>query len=190
MSYASTFRPLASLLSLALIVFAGAIARAEPRMEMHRSAVSADDGSGWHAAVSTKGSFSIRLPIPFNDFTTYDDSGNQAVHAIGGKSSEGIKFAAFQLPITAKTPDDLNTIPKSLSASRANKVSDVSRQTQDGADTISFSVANSTSGSFVHCIRTKNALYMLSIEFPNAYREPAAAMKDAFFASFKLKGSS
>jgi hypothetical protein len=190
MPYASTFRPLASLLSLALIAFAGAVAQAEPRIEMHRSAVSADDGSGWHSAVSTRGSFSIRLPIPFNDFTSYDDSGSQVVHAIGGKSSEGIKFAAFQLPITAKTPDDLNTIPKSLAANRANKVSDVNRQTQDGVDTISFSVATATSGSYFHCVRTKDALYMLSIEFPNAYREPATAVKDGFFGSFKLKGNS
>jgi hypothetical protein len=192
MPYASTVRALASLLSLALIVFGGAVAQAEPkpRLEMHRSGVSADDGSGWHSAVSTKGSFSIRLPIPFNDFTSYDDSSKEAVHAIGGKSTEGIKFAAFQLPITAKTPDDLNTIPKSLAANRANKVSDVSRQTQDGADTISFSVATATSGSYFRCIRTKDALYMLSIEFPNAYRETVAVMKDTFFASFKLKGSS
>jgi hypothetical protein len=31
---------------------------------------------------------------------------------------------------------------------------------------------------------------MLSIEFPNAYREVVASMKDKFFRSFKLKGKS
>jgi len=34
-----------------------AIAEAEPKLEMHRVGASTDDGSGWHLAVSTKGSF-------------------------------------------------------------------------------------------------------------------------------------
>jgi len=55
--------------------------------------------------------FSIRVPIPFNDFTTHDARTGEVSHAIGGKSSEGIKFMAVELPVTAKTPDDLGAIP-------------------------------------------------------------------------------
>lgn len=54
----------------AIVLGVTATAHARPKLEMHRVGVSADDGSGWHLAVSSKGSFSIRLPIPFNDFTT------------------------------------------------------------------------------------------------------------------------
>jgi hypothetical protein len=184
-----TIRQLARLLSPALIIFATAVAQAQqPKLEMHRAGVSADDGSGWHAAVSTKGSFSIRVPLPFNDFTTHDASTGDVSHVVGGRSSEGIKFMAVELPLTARTPADLATIPKSLASNPANKVSDVSRQAKDGVDTLSFSVAGAASGAYFRYVKMKNALYMLSIEFPNAHREVVAAMKDRFFGSFKLKG--
>jgi len=86
-------RLLASIVSLVLMVSTSAIA--EPKLEMHRVGVNAGDGSGWYPAVSTKGSFSILLPIPFNDFTTSDSDTDQVSHVVGGKSSEGIKFTAW-----------------------------------------------------------------------------------------------
>ena len=185
---ASSLQPLASLLSIVLILFASAIAQAQqPTLEMHRTGVNADDGTGWHPAVSTKGSFSIHVPIPFNDFTARDASTGEASHAIGGKSSEGIKYVATELPIIAKTPNDLAAIPKTFSSNPANKVSDVSRQTKDNVDTLSFSVTSPASGAHFRYIRTKSALYMLTIEFPNEHREVATATKDRFFGSFKLK---
>jgi len=184
------FRLFAMVFSSAVILFACATAKAQqPTLEMHRAGINADDGSGWHSAVSTKGSFSIRVPIPFNDFTIHDARTGEVSHAIGGKSSEGIKFMAVETPVTAKTPDDLGSIPKSFSSNPANKVSDVGRQTKDGADNLSFSVAGPASSAHIRYIKVKGVLYMLSIEFPNTYREAVAAMKDGFFGSFKLKGS-
>lgn len=188
---ASTLRLFATAFASAVIVFAGATAKAQqPKLEMHRVGVSADDGSGWHAALSTKGAFSVRVPLPFNDFTTHDPRTGEVSHAIGGKSSEGIKFMVLEAPVTAKTPDDLAAIPKSFASSPANKVSDVSRQTKDGADIMSFSVAGPATSTHLRYIKVKGTLYMLSIEFPNAHRETVAAMKDKFFGSFKLKGKS
>jgi hypothetical protein len=105
----------ATVFSLAVIIFACATANAQqPKLEMHRVGVSADDGTGWHPAVSTKGTFSIRLPIPFNDFTTHDTRSGEVSHAVGGKSSEGIKFMAVEIPVTATTLADLGAIPKSF----------------------------------------------------------------------------
>src|SRR5437868_12349875 len=103
-------------LALAAIVLGvTATAHAQPKLEMHRAGVSADDGSGWHLAVSSKGSFSIRLPIPFNDFTILDPSTGEMTYAVGGKSSEGIKFSAAELPVAGKKPKDLATILESFS---------------------------------------------------------------------------
>lgn len=183
-------RLVAALLASAAIVLACATANAQPKLEMHRVGVSADDGSGWHAAASTKGAFSIRVPIPFNDFTTRDERTGEVSHAIGGKSSEGIKFAAVEIPVTAKTPADLGAIAKSFSSNPVNKVSDVSRQTKDGAETMSFSVDGPASSAHFRYIKVKGTIYTLSIEFPNAYRDTVAPMKDKYFASFKLKGKS
>jgi hypothetical protein len=173
---------------LALIVSTSATA--EPKLEMHRVGVNVDDGSGWYPAVSTKGSFSILLPIPFNDFTTRDPGTDEVSHVVGGKSSEGIKFTAVELPVTAKTPVDLAAIPKSFSSNPANKVSDVSRNTKDDVDSLSFSVANSATTAHTRYIRMKGTLYILTIEYPNTYRDVVAGKKDKFFGSFKLKGKS
>ncbi len=187
---ASIFHLVATALS-AIIIFACTTANAQqPKLEMHRAGVNADDGSGWHPAVSTKGAFSIRVPIPFNDFTVHDARTGEVSHAVGGKSSEGIKFMAVAVPVTAKTPHDLGAIPKSFSSNPANKVADVNRQTKDGADTLSFSVIGPASTAHFRYVKVKDTLYTLSIEFPNAYREAVAAMKDKFFSSFKLKGKS
>jgi hypothetical protein len=183
----SILRLLASVLSLALIVSTSATA--EPKLELHRVGVNVDDGSGWYLAVSTKGSFSILLPIPFNDFTV-SDAGTDVSHGVGGKSSEGIKFTAVETPVTAKTPVDLAAVPKSFSSDPANKVSDVSRTTKDDVDNLSFSVAKSATSVHTRFIKTKDKLYILTIEYPNAYRDLVAGTKDKFFGSFKLKGQS
>lgn len=184
----SILRLLAGVFALALIVSTSATA--EPKLEMHRVGVNVDDGSGWYPAVSTKGSFSILLPIPFNDFTTRDPGTGEVSHVVGGKSSEGIKFMAVETPVTAKTPVDLAAIPKSFSSNPANKVSDVSRNTKDDVDNLSFSVANSATTAHIRYIRMKGTLYVLTIEYPNAHRDVVAEKKDKFFGSFKLKGKS
>ena len=184
----SILRRLVTVFSLAVIVSTSATA--EPKLELHRAGVNADDGSGWYPAVSTKGSFSILLPIPFNDFTTSDQSTDEVSHVVGGKSSEGIKFMALETPVTAKTPADLAAIPKSFSSKPANKVSDVSHDTKDDVDNLFVSVANSATTAHFRYIRMKGTLYILTIEYPNAYRDVVAEKKDKFFGSFKLKGKS
>jgi hypothetical protein len=96
-------RLFAIILSSALTLTCAPARAQQPKLEMHRVGVNADDGSGWHQAVSTKGTFSVRVPIPFNDFTTHDAATGEVSHVIGGKSSEGIKFMAVEIPVTAKT---------------------------------------------------------------------------------------
>ncbi len=66
-------------LPLTLIMLPAVAARAQqPKLEMHRSGVVSKDPSGWHLAVSTKGSFSVRMPIPFNDFTVRSTDAKRA----------------------------------------------------------------------------------------------------------------
>src|SRR5262245_54865266 len=84
----------------------------QPKLEMHRVGVSSDDGSASQLAACSKGSCSSNLPTPFNEFTPRAATG-EASHVIGGKSAEGIKYPATELPITAKTPGDLQAITKS-----------------------------------------------------------------------------
>ena len=186
-------KPFCQHLRLALIAISiswPAIAIAQPKLEMHRVGVKADDGSGWHLAVSSKGSFSVLLPIPFNDFTTNDAATGETTYVVGGKSSEGIKFAAVELAPSGKTPPDLAAIPKTLAASPANKVSDVSRSNRGDADVLTLTMANATTTLYMRSIQQNGVRYTLTIEFPNAYRDLVAANRDRFFESFKLKAKS
>jgi hypothetical protein len=69
-------------------------------------------------------------------------------------------------------------------------VSDVSRNTTDEVDSVSFSVASPATTAHIRYIKMKDTLYTLTIEYPNAYRDLVAERKDKFFESFKLKGKS
>ena len=167
-----------------------AVARAEPKLEMHRVGVKTDDGSGWNTAISTDGSFAVLMPIPFNDFTTRDAATGETSYVIGGKSTEGIKFVALEILPGGKPLPDLASIPQTLAATAGNTVSDVMRSSKDDADVLSFMVVNARVTLYMRCIQLRGGRYLLSIELPNAHRGLVAEFKDRFFRSFKLKTKS
>jgi len=181
------------LLPLALTMLLGVAAQAQqPKVEMHRSGVDSKDPSGWHLAVSTKGSFSIRMPIPFNDFSirsgdpkAREGAGEEVTHVIGGKSSEGIKVSAVEIPVPTKGAPSLDKMLADFSAKPGNKVADVQRASKGDLDTLSFSVGGAQTSAYIRYVRTKSATYSLVIEFPNAHRDDVAAIRDEFFDSFK-----
>jgi hypothetical protein len=187
----SIVRLFAPFLSPALVMLPAIAARAQqPKLEMHRAGVVSQDPSGWHLAVSTKGSFSVRMPIPFNDFTVRSSdpkTGEEVTHVIGGKSTEGIKLSAVELPTSAKSAPSLEKILAEFSAKPGTKVSDVQRAAKSDVDTLSFSVSGAQTGAHVRYIKTKSATYSLTVEFPNAHRNDVAEVREEFFGSFKTK---
>src|SRR5215470_9166829 len=186
-------RCIALLLPLAIIMLPGVAARAQqPKLEMHRTGVDTKDPSGWHLAVSTKGSFSVRMPIPFNDFTvrsTDSKAGEELTHVIGGKSAEGIKLSAVEVPASTKPSPSLDKILADFSAKPGNKVSDVQRASKDDGDTLSFSVNGAQTSAYIRYIKTKSAMYSLIIEFPNAHRGDVDGIRTEFFDSFKTNAA-
>jgi hypothetical protein len=188
---ASSIARLVSLfLPLTLIMLPPVAARAQqPKLEMHRSGVVSQDPSGWHLAVSTKGSFSVRMPIPFNDFTvrSTDPKSEEVTHVIGGKSSEGIRVSAVEMPASAKSAPSLDKIVANFSSKPGNKVADVQRAAKGDVDTLSFSVSGAQTSAHIRYIKTKTATYVLTIEFPNAHRNDVAGIREEFFGSFKTK---
>jgi hypothetical protein len=177
-------------LLLAPIMLPAVAARAQqPKLEMHRAGVVSQDPSGWHLAVSTKGSFSVRMPIPFNDFTvrSTDPKTEEVTHVIGGKSSEGIRVSAVEMPASPKSAPSLDKILADFSSKVGNKVIDVQRTTAGGTDTLSFSVIGAQTSAHIRYLKTKTATYVLTIEFPNAHRNDVAGIREEFFGSFKTK---
>jgi hypothetical protein len=190
MPIASSMARLLSLfLALALIMLPAVAARAESKLEMHRSGVAGQDPSGWHLAVSTKGSFSVRMPLPFNDFTvrSTDPKSAEVTHVIGGKSSEGITVSAVEMPASAESSPSLDKILATFSSKPGNKITDVQRAAKGDVDTLSFSVSGAQRSAHLRYIKTKAATYVLTIEFPNAHRNDVAGIREEFFGSFKTK---
>jgi hypothetical protein len=187
----SVFRLFALFLPLVPVMLPAVAARAQqPKLEMHRAGVISKDPSGWHLAVSTKGTFSVRMPIPFNDFTvrsTDPRTGEEVTHVIGGKSTEGIKLSAVEMPASAKSAPSLEKILADFSAKPGNKVSDVQRAVKGDVDTLSFSVSSAQTSAHVRYIKTKSATYSVTVEFPNAHRNDVAGVREEFFGSFKTK---
>ena len=186
-------RRFALLSALALIMLPAAAAQAQqPKLEMHRTGVDTKDPSGWHLAVSTKGSFSVRMPIPFNDFTvrsTDPKAGEELTHVIGGKSAEGIKVSAVEVPASPKSAPSLDKILADFSAKPGSKVSDVQRASKGDGETLSFSVSGAQTSAYIRYIKTKSAMYSLIIEFPNAHRGDVDGIRTEFFDSFKTNAA-
>ena len=182
-------RLFALLFAPTLIVLPGTVAQAQqPKLEMHRTGVDSKDPSGWHLAVSTKGSFSVRMPIPFNDFTvrsTDPKTGEELTHVIGGKSVEGIKVSAVEVPASTKPSPSLDKILADFSAKPGSKVADVQRASKGDVDTLTFSVSAAQTSAYIRYIKTKSAIYSLIIEFPNAHRGDVDGIREEFFDSFK-----
>jgi hypothetical protein len=128
------------------------------------------------------------MPIPFNDFTvrsTDPKTGEEVTHVIGAKSTEGIKLSTVEMPASAKSAPSLDKILADFSAKPGSKISDVQRAAKGDADTLSFSLSGAQTSAHVRYIKTKSATYVLTIEFPNAHRDDAAAVREEFFGSFK-----
>ena len=130
------------------------------------------------------------MPIPFNDFTvrsTGPNTGEEVTHVIGGKSTEGIRVSAVEIPASAKSAPSLEKILADFSAKAGNKVSDVQRAPEGDVDTLSFSVSGAQTSAHFRYIKTKSATYALTVEFPNAHRNDVAGIREEFFGSFKTE---
>src|SRR5688572_14956334 len=124
------------LLTFVLLSMSGLARAEEPKveMEMHRIQATAKDPSGWYLAASTHGTFSVLIPIPFNDFTgTYNDPkyGTIKTHIVGAKTAEGMEFTGTEAPVLAgRTPTNLMSLPQDFSKS-GDKVSDVDTRSEE-----------------------------------------------------------
>jgi hypothetical protein len=157
---------------------------------MHRLQAGSPDPDGWYSATSTNGRFSVRLPIPFNDFSVPADKGSpNIIHAIGSKSKEGVKFGATRVPIIKprKSCDDfLQQFPRDF---ENKKVLISKRRFQvDGREALDCAVKKDTSQALFRVVCLKDGAMVMSVEFPlglaAATVEPLARK---FFESVRIE---
>ena len=162
---------------------------ADPQMEMHRLQATTKDPSGWYIAASTHGSFSVLIPIPFNDFTVTDDDskfGKIKTHTVGSKSAEGIKFSATETPIVqGRSPTNLAAFPDQF-RKPGQTVSDISTSLFADYPSVSFSVKGPSTGAYMRCVKTPKSLILVILEYPIDQVKPADGFRSVFLSSLKI----
>jgi hypothetical protein len=166
-------------------------AEPQPQMQMHRLQATDKDASGWYLAKSTGGSFSILLPIPFNDFTiTTDDPkvGKVKAFVVGGKSSEGVKFSAMEAPIVdPKAAANVETMADGF-RQPGNTVSNVDTSPFAGFPSVAFSVEGPTSGAHMRYVKTPKSMFAIILEYPMEQKSAAEGFRGRFLSSLKIEG--
>jgi len=153
---------------IAIIVASPAIAEAQPKLEIHRVGATADDGSGWHLAVSSKGSFSVlcRFLQRFHDERRHDGRDQPC-----GRPQELRRHQVFprvELGGSRQAAAGPRFNSKIACGNAGQQGVGRQAQHQGEADILTLTMANTTTTLYMHCIQLGGARYILSIEFPNA----------------------
>ena len=177
MTVSSIIRPGFLLLLLGL-----AFAPAQAGQIVHRAAVPAGE------AISTGGSFSVRMPVPFYDIEIVVDDGGkgrEVAHLITGRSPDGIKFVATEIAASGE-PKPLAGVMDSFKSRPGAVVSDVVQTNAADTETLSFTVVDPKAGAFMRLIRTPKTGYSLIVEYPVDAKDRAGVAMTEFFGSFKI----
>lgn len=146
-------------------------------LAMHRKAAGTLDASGWTTAKSTDGAFSVRLPLKFNDFTMEMPTSNAKVarlFGIGGKTIEGIKFAAQRIAYRrVKLARDYFARLESGEAFRARGGTVKSFRFGDRA-AVEVTLENSRSIGHLRYVLLKDSLIFLIVEIPQERKAEVA----------------
>lgn len=166
--------PVMIALSTTMDVFAQA-----PVPEMHRTNVTAPPGTTWQDARSTGGSFTVRMPLPFNDYTV---PGQRVRHVIDGKGPTGISFSVVEfVKLTAK--GEMDAIYKDLLESPA-KTRNMKRERVAGADILSYDSYGALTNSYNRYVETDRSFYFLSIIYQPSQGKEVEPLQGPFFDSF------
>lgn len=166
---------------LAVICAFGAPADAQT---VHRKDVPAGE------ATPTGGSFSIRFPVPFADVEMRADdppARPAIVRMLTGLNSDGVRFSATEMPMIAGVkPQPMEEFMEVTKKRPGAAISDVHRESAQGTEILSFALTDASGGYYFRVVRNSDTQYMQVIQFPEPERRQAAAVRDDFFASFKI----
>ena len=175
-----------------VVLFFGCLAHAQnpAGKVMHRSDAGQLDSTGWTDAKSTGGRFSVRLPVPFDDFTVKNsDEGPQAgqFFVIGAATPDGVR-----LSVTRASYDNPDAAAHYF---RNWQTGGVLRGKQEdhrvtkyrGFDAIEISASDDSSIIYARTILVRQNLLLQTIESPLSQRTVAEQLKATFFQSLSFQ---
>ncbi len=175
--------------TLTFLLLLTSISYSKP-LTMHRQQATVEHESGWNYAESTEGSFSVLMPIPFNDFTVTDDDPKEGMiqtFGIGSKTLEGIKFSVTEIPTKETSdPGDFEKIAEKFGESNSTVVS---REISDfkGMRCITIELSDGSSGAFIRYLLGPKSIFAIIIEYPESGGLDLKPYRDIFFNSLEVK---
>ena len=165
-------------------------ASADPNVELHRKWVEEKNADGWYPAKSTKGSFSIVSPIPFNDYTiTANDPniGLLTIHGIGSKNNDGYEFGALETERADKGSElDLQPIVENIAKKLDAPLPDIVFQ-QVGEEKLGFAELRGKNRSVMMRISsTPHSIFNVMCDFPTIQENTAKDLCAEYISSFRI----
>ena len=180
---------------MALVVITLAAAQAadaqqQPALTMHRTQAGELDSSGWTAARSTEGGFTVRLPLRFNDFTIADSNPESAtgkMFVVGAKSVEGLKFTASR--ITYRKADGAATYFARIGRGEGlqTKPQSVKALTASGRKAVDLQLSTRSAVSYSRYVLLDSDIIVMTVEAPAAHRSTAETLAPAVFESLAVE---
>jgi len=173
--------PMSFVAAIVLIVVSAVAARAEEPI-IYRSSVAAGE------AAPTGGSFSVIFPVAFTDAEVRTEDPPEptfVTHLLTGHDSDGLSVSAMEMSGPKVIPP-IDDVMNSAKARSGATVSNINHTQTDDMATLSFALTEPKGGSYFRVIRANGTQYMLVIQFPEAIRDKAVAMKDGYFGSFRI----
>jgi hypothetical protein len=167
-------------LLMAAVAFGAPPKKMPEGMQLLRIQAGEPDASGWVAATSTGGCFSVKLPTKFNDIAFTDPAPSAAVakiFTIGGKTPEGVKFSATRMLYRDKEASHA-LFEKGLKANKALTVG--------GKKAYEMKNASSTATALAHIVLLDPDQLMLIVEAPKSQAKALETDAPKFFDSLLL----
>lgn len=175
------------LFGLALAVLSqSAATQIVPGMTIHRNHAGVKDASGWYPAKSTNGSFGVRMPVQFVDFSSAGGEEDvTGTWAVGAKTSEGIKFLAMRVAygageVTAKRKFKGFQDGTLGDGRQASKVTALTVQSHPAVDLV---FENGSYRAWFRAVLSGRDLILLSIEEPRQYDKVVEPLVGPFLES-------
>lgn len=148
----------------------------------------ADDGR--YFARSTKGGFSVKLPVPFHDYTqttAATESGDKVLHIIAGKNLDGFAFTAMALERTALIPD--SDVRASLQSIAADEGLDpvITSEIKSGVEMFSTHLVQRPQSAYMLATKTIDRYFHVMCRYPVEKAVLASRTCSDFLSSFKIE---
>jgi hypothetical protein len=172
---------------LLAISFAASNISAEPTRTDHRIAAGKPNFAGWYLAKSTKGNYSVQLPLAFDDFTVIEDKKsdidrNEMIMANG---SDGVFYAVTR--IYYRDDGQAAYYFKNFIEGKVAEGAEVKRIKVREYDAVDIAIGNAKTASKQRALLVGENLFLLMVEWPIA--QQAKVDKDAktFLRSLNIK---